>query len=335
MLRDTGVSIVIKALNEERNIERALRSALIAIDVLGGAGEVILADSLSSDRTIEIAATFPVRIVQLEDAKDRCCGVGAELGMRVAAGQYVYVLDADMEIDCSFLPSALAALEADPKLAGVAGVVEEMCVSNYAFKGRAGRVSSVNASTNLIYLDGGALYRRLAIEEVGYLTNRNLHANEELELGIRLVHAGWRLQRLNILAARHYGHTDTSYSLLVRRWRSRYAWGHGEILRQTWNHQYFWLVVRHLRVLRVTAFSFLVWLFIGFLTWFLGPVSALASGLILWLGVIIVMAIRKHSLGAAVYAFVSWHFNLAAIIAGWFRQPLGNPVGHFRYRILR
>ena len=45
------VSVIIKALNEERNIIRAIESALIAIDKVGG--EVILADSLSTDHTVE------------------------------------------------------------------------------------------------------------------------------------------------------------------------------------------------------------------------------------------------------------------------------------------
>ena len=45
-----AVSIIIKALNEERYIATAIESALIALAGLDG--EVILADSGSSDRTI-------------------------------------------------------------------------------------------------------------------------------------------------------------------------------------------------------------------------------------------------------------------------------------------
>ena len=44
------VSVIIKALNEEKHIARAIESALRAVSTVGG--EVILADSASTDRTV-------------------------------------------------------------------------------------------------------------------------------------------------------------------------------------------------------------------------------------------------------------------------------------------
>ena len=66
------LSVVIKALNEERNIERTLACALAA--VAGRDAEVILADSLSTDRTVALASAYPVKVVQLEEPGDRGCG---------------------------------------------------------------------------------------------------------------------------------------------------------------------------------------------------------------------------------------------------------------------
>ncbi len=100
-----SVSIVIKALNEEECIEAAIRSALAAVEPVGG--EVILADSFSTDNTIEIARSFPVTIVQLRNASDRRCGAGPQLGYQSARGKYVYILDGDMEMDSGFLPAAI------------------------------------------------------------------------------------------------------------------------------------------------------------------------------------------------------------------------------------
>ena len=48
--RPCRVSIVIKALNEEKRIAAAIETSLHALRHIGG--EVILADSCSSDRTI-------------------------------------------------------------------------------------------------------------------------------------------------------------------------------------------------------------------------------------------------------------------------------------------
>jgi len=55
------VSVIIKAYNEQQHIAGAIESALTALR--GIDGEVILADSASTDRTIAIAQSYPIRIV--------------------------------------------------------------------------------------------------------------------------------------------------------------------------------------------------------------------------------------------------------------------------------
>ena len=74
----TGVSVIIKALNEQANVANAIESALRAVASVGG--EVILADALSDDRTVQIARRYPITIAQLVRAADRGCGSGPQLG---------------------------------------------------------------------------------------------------------------------------------------------------------------------------------------------------------------------------------------------------------------
>ena len=97
------VSVIIKALNEEKRIAAAIESALHAIRTVGG--EVILADSFSTDRTVEIAQAYPIRIVQLAHPEDRRCGVGPQLGYQHSRGEFVYILDGDMEMLDAPLPA--------------------------------------------------------------------------------------------------------------------------------------------------------------------------------------------------------------------------------------
>lgn len=327
------VSVIIKALNEEAKISRAIESALHAVAVVEGGGEVILADSLSTDRTVDIARGYPVRIVQLVDARDRSCGVGAQLGMSAARGDYIYILDGDMELDAGFLPLAIASLEADPGLAGVAGLVHEMHVANEVFLRRQQSGDTNRATTDPVCLNMGGLYRRAAVEPLGYLTNRNLHAYEEFELGVRLVKAGWRLKRIDALAVRHYGHTDSTYALLWRRWRSRHAWGHGELIRQAWNRPHLGLAVNRLRVYRVAAFVYASWAVIAgvALAMDAAPLQVLAMALAYWGIVCAVMGLRKRSGTAAFYSIVSWHFGAAGLVRGLLaapRIPADAPVAH-------
>src|SRR6218665_3277207 len=83
------LTIGIKALNEEQHIAMAIESALAAAAPLGG--EVGLADSGSTDRTLEIARGYPVRIVQLGNLAERCCGAGAQLAFQSAQGEFFYL----------------------------------------------------------------------------------------------------------------------------------------------------------------------------------------------------------------------------------------------------
>lgn len=118
------VSVIIKALNEEKKISAAIESALRAVRKVGG--EVILADSCSTDKTVELALAYPIRIVQLANADERCCGVGPQLGYQHSHGEFVYLLDGDMQMLEGFLEVALDFMLAHPEVAGVGGQVVEL-----------------------------------------------------------------------------------------------------------------------------------------------------------------------------------------------------------------
>ncbi len=318
------VSIIIKALNEERNIARAVESSLAAVERVGG-GEVILADSLSIDRTVELASRYPISIVQLVDPADRCCGVGAELGYRIARGEYLYILDADMELDGDFLAAAVTALDNDTGLGGVGGRVEEMHIMNAEFRRRIeddifrfGEVDSLNM---------GGLYRRSAISQLGYLTNRNLHAYEEYELALRMRSAGWRLLRLNIPAIKHYGHTDASFRLLWRRWHTRHAWAAGELLREVWGRPYFKETLSGIPQYRLFVIVGGWWLALLF-----SFASSIYQPILWWVFFLLLIApfvfgiLRKRSLMDGVYMVISQNLHAVGLIMGYLFHRRSDPA---------
>jgi glycosyltransferase involved in cell wall biosynthesis len=331
------VSIVIKALNEEAKIARAIESALAAVAALPGGGEVILADSLSTDRTVEIARAYPIRIAQLADPADRCCGVGAQLGYLVATSAYVYILDGDMEMLPGFLPAALARLEADSRLAGVAGLVEEQVVANLAFQNRVAKGETATPAAEPLTLNMGGLYRRSAIQSVGYLTNRNLHAFEEFELGVRLVSQGWRLTRIDVPAVRHYGHSDATLRLLWRRWRTRYAWGHGELLRSAIGQPHLGLVLRGLRVFRIQLGLAGLWAaaLLCVLLWSAAALTAVLALVAVYGVLALGLAWRKRSFAAAAYSLAAWHIGLAGMVRGLLASARGDPALPPSFRVLQ
>ena len=309
------VSIIIKALNEEARIEETIASALRAVALVGG--EVILADSCSTDRTVALAQSYPIRIVQLAHAHERCCGAGPQLGYQHSRGEFVYILDGDMQMMDGFLGQALAFMRLHPDVAGVGGRVIEKNTFSLEFVARSERMSAHMSPGRVDRLDGGALYRRSAIEAAGYFSNRNLHSYEEYDLAIRLQGLDWKLWRLPVDAVCHYGHEEPPYQLLMRRWHSGYIRGLGELVRASFGENRLYLVAYGLRELHLYA-AVLLWWCVLVSVLFLPISLSLKMGVFcaLLAAPLVLMTLRKRSLSKALYSVVSWCFNAAGTVRG-------------------
>jgi glycosyltransferase involved in cell wall biosynthesis len=312
------VSVVIKALNEEAGIAATIESALAAVAKVGG--EVVLADSCSTDRTVELAMKYPVRIVQLAHADERCCGVGPQLGYQHSMGEFVYILDGDMQMLDGFLEDALDVLARQPDVAGVGGRVVELNTESLEYVAREQRVASHRQAGSVDRLDGGGLYRRSAIEAAGYFSDRNLHSYEEYDLGVRLRSLGWNLWRIPRGAVNHFGHDAPPYRLLMRRWRTRYVCGLGELIRAAAGQPRLSMVLMGLSELRLYLAVLLWWAVLFSVP--LWSLAATTRGLI-FLGILtlplLVMTWRKRSFEQALYAVVSWCFHSAGLVRGILR----------------
>jgi GT2 family glycosyltransferase len=322
-----SVSIVIKALNEEDNICAAIESCLDAVAEVGG--EVVLADSHSTDRTVELASRYPIRIVQLANPGERCCGVGPQLGYQHASGEYVYIMDGDMKMLTGFLPQALLFLAQHPEVAGVSGRLVELNNESLEYRERGLRAAAHLSPGEVDRLDGGGLYRRLAIEESGYFSDRNLHSYEEFDLAVRLRSLGWKLWRLPVDVVTHYGHDAPPYQLLLRRWRTRYACGLGELVRAAAGQRRLRLVFRGARELRIYTAVLAWWaLLLAIALWPAPAMVRLAGFAALAVAPLAVMLWRKRSLARATYSIASWCFSAAGLVRGLLapRRPARGPI---------
>ena len=92
------LSVVIITYNEEANIERTLKSVMPLISE--GMGEIIVVDSGSTDRTVEIAKSYGAKVF-VEDWK----GFAAQKNSAIAkaTGNWILSLDADEELDQEFV----------------------------------------------------------------------------------------------------------------------------------------------------------------------------------------------------------------------------------------
>ena len=315
------LTIGIKAFNEEQHIAASLASAVEAARALDG--EVVLADSCSTDRTVEIAKTFPVRIVQLADPTDRSCGAGAQLAFQHAAGELFYLLDGDMVLDPEFLPAAIDFLERNPDVAAVGGRVEELNIHGHEFQIRADSLlKDPNRIPGIVdRLDGGGLYRASAVRDAGYLADRNLHAFEEFELAARLQSKGWKLARIDRHAVDHYGYKMDGYELLWHRAKLGYSGAAGEILRAAIGGSHLSFVVRKLGHIRNGAAVILWWIVLLASIATPMPLSArVLLLLVLVAGPIAVLSFRRRSLSLGLYSFVAWNVVALGMLTGLFRK---------------
>jgi len=313
------VTVVIKALNEEKRIANAIQSSLAAVSQFGG--QVILADSCSTDRTVEIAQAFPVTIVQLTNANERCCGIGPQLGYQYSTGDYIYILDGDMEMLPDFLVKAVAFLDTHPEIAGVGGQVVEMNTESLEYISRNERASGHMQAGQVDRLDMGGLYRRTAVKQTGYFSNKNLHSYEEYDLGVRLRAAGWQLYRLPIESVNHYGHDAPAYELLTKRWKSGYICGLGEVVRAAFGKPHLRMVLGEVRELKIYLATIIWWLLLFAIL--LSPLNTIAK-LLLFAACLsapfALMSLKKKNLAKAVFSIVSWSFNAAGLLRGLFRN---------------
>lgn len=327
------VSIIMKTLNEEKRIADAIESALSALP--GSPVEVIVADSGSTDRTVEIASAYPVIIAQIVAPARPSCGIGPQLGFQYSRYDYVCLMDGDMVLDPDFLAEAVAYLDANPRAAGVTGHVVEANLDNLEFQRRVQRNSPENRTGPIDRMNGGGLYRRSAIEDVGYFSDRNLHGYEEFDLGVRLRARGWTLERLDIPFVSHYGHTMNAYALLVRRWKSRYLRGVGELLRAALGKPYWYKLVEELPELRLWAFVYAWWAVLILLPAMLPSAGlALFLDLILCCAIVGAMSLKQRSLSLGLYAVTAWIFHAAALPLG-FSQSRRTPEAWIESRLIK
>jgi glycosyltransferase involved in cell wall biosynthesis len=312
------VSIIIKAFNEERHIAGAIESALDALDTIDG--EVILADGASTDRTIAIACGYPIRIVRLDNPAERSCGAGAQLGYQYSAGKFLCLMDGDMRLHPGFIAAGVRFLEENPTHGGVGGIVIDCGIDNLEYEQRANRPDPNRRPGQVKRLNCFGIYRRSAVDSIGYVTDRNLHGGEELDLAARLQVKGWKLARIDLPAVDHYVHRGNAFRLLLRRIRSRYAFAPGEVFRAAIGRPHFGFIVRNDRNMLLCGLVAAWWCLLAAMAIWGKGIDAMLALAALAILPFAIMSARWRSLPSGVYSVVAWNVHALCFLPGLLRS---------------
>ncbi|HIF9263849.1 TPA: glycosyltransferase [Photobacterium damselae] len=322
------ISVIIKTYNEQEGIEKTICS--IRKHMSNYPHKIIVADSLSTDDTQKIAQSNNVEVISLVDPSDRCCGVGHQLGYLLSEGDYLLLLDGDMELEDGFIHEAVQFLQNNQDYAGVAGMVEMDDVESYEFRARKQRIHQIYPLGDCDHLGGGGLYRKSAIDQLGYLTNRNLHAYEESELGMRLIDAGYKLHRLSIPYFKHTSYDMPSLEMLKYRWKNGYLFSSGELVRSAWGKPYFKQALKTIKNEAIFA-AYLILVALSIMSL---DIKLFIFSLIPILSFWGIKVVKNKSIKDATQSVINMMFFSAGLLRGLFNKPK-DPYQAPNYKIIK
>lgn len=313
-------SIVVIARNEEAVIEACLRSVVDAFSE--EAYELIVVDSASTDRTVEIAQGFDACVIRLPASAPLRPSVGRHIGYRASRGKWILFLDGDSMLEPAWVGPAANAFRSRPEIGGVAGEMEHILKDTDNIIEHYHHPYSENEYESADYLDGSAAYTREAFEISGDY-NPFLRAGEEAELGARLRSNGFLLHRLRIPMTKHFlKHSGETVSELFRRLRRGFYFGMGQLVRYSVKYDLpiqepFRQIRRHLQ--------FGVLLLLGFAAILASLISHWYAYLLAWIILMLLIygafALRARSLKKPAYYFLEWTLTSPAVICGLLMTP--------------
>jgi glycosyltransferase involved in cell wall biosynthesis len=190
-------SFVIIAFNEQERVERALQS--ISAQQMTGDYEIVVVDDCSSDATAAIAERYreidpATRVVRHETNLGR--GAARASGVRAAAGRYVAMVDADIELPPDWYARCVAALDSCDAVSGIPIPDGDAMFIYRTFGFEPKPTHSTKSITG-----NNALFRSEVFERVSF--EGSLRNGEDIALSHALEQAGLRAATIDDLTVRH------------------------------------------------------------------------------------------------------------------------------------
>jgi len=241
------LSVVIIARNEEKSIARCIESVLKHTTNVCPV-EVLLADSASTDRTVEIASSYPINIISLKPEWPLSPAAGRFSGVNNVQGKYVLIIDGDMILLEGWIEKALIFLDNHPNVGAVVGRLTDIRPNIYD-EIRALNPNSIDFNeikkTDVAY--GSAIFNREILLKSGNF-QPFLRAEEEAEISYRMISGGYDIFCLPYDAVDHYTILRNTFAETIRRFRKNLWAGMGDMFSWCLNKGYYGIVWKQFHV---------------------------------------------------------------------------------------
>ena len=258
---ECNLSIVVISKNEEKHIAKCLASVFAEIKDLP-ATEVILVDSRSADRTIEIASKYNIKIAVIDKKHKTTPGLGRLIGTQLAKGKLIFFIDGDKVLTSGWLKEALSIINKSETIAGVTGNIEEgvwdrdgdfqlLRVLNY-FNDKYQNGLAIVSS-----MSGTGLLKKSALETAsGY--DPFMPSCEDTDLFLRIEKNKSVIAWIPNIMCRH---TTDTYNMpeIIGKIFSGYYLGLGYYLRKALENKTFWKSLSP----KALPLSYVTWLLLG------------------------------------------------------------------------
>lgn len=209
-----AITVVIPAYNAAQYLPEAIESVL---SQTFADFEAFIIDDGSTDNTAEVARLYVERDSRFKYFSQANQGVSASRnqGIKLAKAELIAFLDADDQWLPNKLETHVKHFDSSPDLGISFGQVEFMLSTGQptgvTSRSRLSKIEPKHLYyENLIVNPSNAVIRRKALEQVGYF-NQDLITMEDLELFLRIICSGWKVEGIDQVLTR-YRTTQTGLS---------------------------------------------------------------------------------------------------------------------------
>jgi glycosyltransferase involved in cell wall biosynthesis len=309
------------AKDEEQNISRCIESILSSTKTIESR-EILLVDSCSSDKTVEIAKQYPINIVQLGENWPHSPSAGRFTGVNNTNGKYVLIIDGDMELQKGWVEVVLKFMEETPKAAALVGKYYELFLQkngDYSKPKLAMNCKGRSKFGKIDYIFGSSIFRRKSLLEAGNF-HPYLRAEEEAEISYRLTKNGYNLFFFPYDAIYHYSIPRNTLQETIRRIRRNLCAGMGDMMSWSLRNRYYLIIWKRFKV-HILFLSFMLFSVVGTICFaFLNKPLFSAIFSLMPFAFVLLICIKKKSIQQGALSVLNTSVVSINLVGGLFRK---------------